>query len=86
MDTTKCCFDFILSLFDDEVTFLLQDLGITLVSLSLSPTRRYVTGTGDQRIEQGYLKNPESEHPIQVMEGAYSYTGSDGVVSTGINY
>ncbi len=42
----------------------------------------YVTGDGMTRKETGYLKNPESENPIQVVRGSYSYTGRDGKVYT----
>ena len=28
-------------------------------------------------MEDGYIKNPDSEKPVQVMKGSYSYIGPD---------
>ena len=38
---------------------------------------RYTGESGVSRIEDGYLKNPDSEKPIQVVKGSYSYIGPD---------
>ena len=41
------------------------------------PFFRYTGESGVSRIEDGYLKNPDSEKPIQVVKGSYSYIGPD---------
>ena len=41
---------------------------------------RYTGESGVSRIEDGYLKNPEGEKPVQVMKGSYSYIGPDDKV------
>ncbi len=41
---------------------------------------RYVTGNGMTRVEEGFLRDPDGEKPVQVQRGAYSYTGTDGQV------
>ena len=38
---------------------------------------RYTGENGVSRIEDGYLKNTDSEKPIQVVKGSYSYIGPD---------
>ena len=42
---------------------------------------RYTGENGVSRIEDGYLKNADSDKPIQVVKGSYSYIGPDDVVS-----
>ena len=41
----------------------------------------FESGNGIQREEKGFLKNPASKNPAQVMSGSWSYTGPDGKVS-----
>lgn len=41
---------------------------------------RFETGDGVSRREEGFLKNVEGKKPIQVQQGTYSYTGTDGKV------
>jgi hypothetical protein len=45
------------------------------------PQNSFESENGISRTEDGFLKNPESERPVQVMTGSYSYTGPDGRVS-----
>ena len=40
----------------------------------------FESGNGIQREEKGFLKNPTSKNPAQVMSGSWSYTGPDGKV------
>ncbi len=41
----------------------------------------YITGNGMTRREEGYLRDPDSEAPVQVQKGSYSYTDTDGQAS-----
>ena len=41
----------------------------------------YITGNGMTRREEGYLRDPDGEAPVQVQKGSYSYTGTDGKAS-----
>ena len=43
----------------------------------------FESGNGIQREEKGFLKNPTSKNPAQVMSGSWSYTGPDGKVISG---
>ena len=42
---------------------------------------RYTGESGVSRTEDGYIKNPDSEKPIQVVKGSYSYIGPDEKVN-----
>jgi hypothetical protein len=44
----------------------------------------FESGNGIQREEKGFLKNPSSKNPAQVMSGSWSYTGPDGKVMTSL--
>lgn len=41
---------------------------------------RYEGGNGIKRNEEGFLKDPTSKNPIQVIQGSYSYPGPNGKV------
>ncbi|TRY79397.1 hypothetical protein TCAL_05798 [Tigriopus californicus] len=40
----------------------------------------YEGGNGVKRNEEGYLKDPNSPNPIQVIQGSYSYPGPNGKI------
>ena len=72
-------------MFMHQILFLLTGCSIGFL-LNALPTYtyehfRYTGENGVSRIEDGYLKNPDSEKPIQVVKGSYSYIGPDDKVS-----